>query len=115
MAGERPTSGMESKFCDLAGGRTRSLGSDSARPTMPISSLRSNGFGRYSYAPFSDARTAVMNVFCALMMHFLDARQQVEGILVRHHHVGDDEITVPLTDPAPQCRGVAGRADFVAS
>ena len=50
-----------------------------------------------------------------LRTHFLDARQQVEGILVRHHHVGDDEITVPLTDPAPQCRGVAGRADFVAS
>src|SRR5205807_4023068 len=42
-----------------------------------------------------------------------DARQEVEGVLVRHHHVGDDEVALPLADPAPQRCGVAGRADFV--
>ena len=44
----------------------------------------------------------------------LDPRQQIEGVLVRHHHVGDDEIAVALADPAPQRRGVAGRAHLVA-
>ena len=43
----------------------------------------------------------------------LDARQQIEGVFVRHHHVGDDEIAVALTDPAPQRCGVTGRTDFV--
>jgi len=38
-----------------------------ARPTMAINSFKSNGFGRYSYAPRSDARIAVIKVFCALM------------------------------------------------
>ena len=44
-----------------------------------------------------------MNVFCALMTmtgrfgpQLLDARQQVEGVLVRHHHVGDDEVALAL-------------------
>ena len=40
----------------------------------------------------------------------LDARDEIEGVLVGHEHVGDDEIAVALTDPAPQRRGVAGRA-----
>ncbi len=44
----------------------------------------------------------------------LDAGQKVEGVLVRHHHVGDDEIALPLRDPSPQGRGIAGGADFVA-
>ena len=44
-----------------------------------------------------------MKVFCALITmtgrfgpHPLDARQQVEGVLVGHHHVGDDEIALAL-------------------
>ncbi|MGY3344827.1 hypothetical protein ACVWYK_003596 [Bradyrhizobium sp. USDA 4470] len=45
--------------------------------------------------------------------HLLDPRQQVEGVFVRHHHVGDDEIALPLADPAPQRRGVAGQPDLV--
>ena len=49
-----------------------------------------------------------------LRPHPLDARQEVEGVLVRHHHVGDDEIALPLRDPAPEGRGVAGRAHLVA-
>ena len=44
----------------------------------------------------------------------LDARQQVERVLVRHHHVGDDQIAVALAHPAPQRRGIAGRAHLVA-
>jgi len=68
MAGERPTNGIPSSSSVLAGTAGRSLGWDNARPTMPINSLRSNGLGRYSYAPRSEARIAVMNVFCALMM-----------------------------------------------
>src|SRR5262249_27108502 len=43
----------------------------------------------------------------------LDARQKIEGVLVRHHHVGDDEVTVALAHPSPQGRGVAGGAYFV--
>ena len=47
--------------------------------------------------------TAVMKVFCALITMtgrsgrmLLDARQQVEAVLVRHHHVGDDEIALAV-------------------
>jgi hypothetical protein len=43
----------------------------------------------------------------------LDARQEIEGALVRQHHVGDDEIAVALADPAPERRDIAGRADLV--
>ena len=42
-------------------------GSDSARETTATTSLRSNGFGRYSKAPFSAAVSAVISVFWALM------------------------------------------------
>ena len=38
----------------------------------------------------------------------LDARHEVEPVLVGHHHVGDDEIAVAVRHPAPQGRGVAG-------
>ena len=62
-----------------------------------------------------------MKVFWALMTmigssgrSFLMRGQEVEGVLVGHHHVGDDEIALPLRHPAPESRGVAGRADLVA-
>ena len=45
---ERPTSGMVSRSSGLPGSLGRSFGSESARPTMVMSSLRSNGLGRYS-------------------------------------------------------------------
>ena len=45
--------------------------------------------------------------------HLLDPRQQVEGVLVRHHHVGDDEIALALADPAPQRRRVAGQPHLI--
>jgi hypothetical protein len=45
---------------------------------------------------------------------FADARDQIEGVFVRHHHVGDDEVALALADPAPQRRGVAGRTHFIA-
>ena len=44
----------------------------------------------------------------------LDPRNEIEGALVRHQHVGDDEVAVALTDPPPQCRRVARRARRVA-
>ncbi len=43
-----------------------------------------------------------------------DARDEVEPVLVRHHHVGDDQIALAVRDPAPQRRGVAGGAHLVA-
>ena len=44
----------------------------------------------------------------------LDAGDQVEGVFVGHHHIGDDEVALALADPAPKCRRVAGGADVVA-
>ncbi len=48
-----------------------------------------------------------MNVFWALMTmigrsgrDLLDARQQVEGVLVGHHHVGDDEVALAAAPPS---------------
>src|SRR5262245_27988290 len=48
-----------------------------------------------------------------LRPQLLDARQEVESVLVGHHDVGDDEVALPLTDPAPEGSGIAGRADFI--
>ena len=47
--------------------------------------------------------------------HLLDARQQIERVLVGHHHVGDDEIALALAHPAPQRCGVAGQANLISS
>ena len=62
-----------------------------------------------------------MKVFCALMTmigrsgrSFFTRGNEIEGVLVGHQHVGDDEIAVALADPAPQRGGVAGRARRVA-
>ena len=44
----------------------------------------------------------------------LDARDEIEGVLVRHDDVGDDDIALALADPAPQRGGVAGGARRVA-
>ena len=44
----------------------------------------------------------------------LDPRQHVEGILVRHHDVGDHQIAFALADPAPQRCRIAGGANLVA-
>ena len=44
----------------------------------------------------------------------LDARQKLEGVFVGHDDVGDDEVAVARLHPAPQRRGDAGRAHFVA-
>ena len=46
--------------------------------------------------------------------HALDARQQLERVVVGHHHVGDDEIALAGGDPAPQAGDGAGRAHFIA-
>jgi hypothetical protein len=43
----------------------------------------------------------------------LDAQQQIERVFVRQHDIADDEVAVTLADPAPQRRGIAGRAHVV--
>ena len=45
--------------------------------------------------------------------HLLDPRQQIERVLVGHHHVGDDQIALALADPAPQRRRVPGQPHLV--
>ena len=44
----------------------------------------------------------------------LDAWQQVEGVLIRHDHVGDDDITLAARHPAPERGSIGGDADIVA-
>ena len=44
----------------------------------------------------------------------LDARQKLEGIVVRHDDIGDDEIALAGLHPAPERRGIAGRAHLIA-
>ena len=45
--------------------------------------------------------------------HLLDPRQQIERVLVGHHHVGDDQIALALADPAPQRRRVSRQPHLV--
>ncbi len=44
----------------------------------------------------------------------LDARNEIEGALVGHQDVGDDEVALPLADPAPQRCSVACGARRIA-
>ncbi len=46
--------------------------------------------------------------------HAADARDQIQPVRVRHHHVGDDQVALAVLDPAPQGRGVRGAAHLVA-
>ena len=46
--------------------------------------------------------------------HPLDARQEVESVVVGHDDVGDDEIALARRHPSPKPRDRSGRADFVA-
>ena len=46
--------------------------------------------------------------------HPLDAREQIEGVVVRHHDVGDHEVAFARRHPAPQPGDRAGRAHLVA-
>ncbi len=39
--------------------------------------------------------------------HLLDPRQQIERVLVGHHHIGDDQVALALAYPAPQRRRVS--------
>src|SRR3546814_9866835 len=42
-----------------------------------------------------------------------DARDEVEPVLVRHHHVGDDEVALAFLHPLPQRGRVDGGAHHV--
>ena len=44
----------------------------------------------------------------------LDARQEFEGVFVRHDDVGDDEVALPGLHPTPERRGVSGDAHLIA-
>ena len=44
----------------------------------------------------------------------LDARNEIEGVLVGHDDVGDDQIALALARPAPQRRGIARRLRRIA-
>ena len=46
--------------------------------------------------------------------HALDARDQIEAVLVGQHDIGDDEIALARRHPAPQARRGAGRAHVIA-
>ena len=48
-----------------------------------------------------------------LRADLLDARDQVEAVLVRHDDVGDDEVALAVRNPSPQGRGVAGHPHIV--
>src|SRR5882672_3089359 len=93
MAVDRPISGSRSLSSGGCGPRgIDDAGADSARFTTETSSLRSNGFGRYSKAPLSDAW------------------YEIQAVLVGHDDVGDDELAFAFLDPLPKRCGRAGAA-----
>lgn len=46
--------------------------------------------------------------------HALDARHEIQPVLVRHHDVGDDEVALAILDPAPERGGGGCGAHLVA-
>ena len=46
--------------------------------------------------------------------HPLDARDQVEPVLVGHHHVGDHQVALAVLDPAPERGRIRGGAHLIA-
>ena len=112
---------MEFEVFRLGGGtraflRLRQSAAHDADEFLEIERLRQIFVG----ASLRRAHRGHERVLCAhddhrkLRPQFLDARQEVERIFVRHDNVGDDEIAFSLTDPTPQRRGIAGRAHFIA-
>src|SRR3712207_7877217 len=55
--------------------------------TTLFRSRHEGGLGRHDHDP-------------KLRPHPLDARDEVESVLVRHDHVGDDEVSLPVLHPA---------------
>ena len=49
-----------------------------------------------------------------LRADFLDTRDQIEAVLVRHDHIGNDEVALAVGNPSPQRRGIAGHPDIMA-
>src|SRR5262249_17707947 len=49
-----------------------------------------------------------------LRPELFDPRDEVEAVLVRHHHGGDDQVALAVLHPAPERRGVAGALHFIA-
>ncbi len=104
-----------------AGVRLLRLGQGAARRWRSAPSGR-KGIGRYSYAPrLGGADGGHEGGFCALMTMtgrsgraFLMRGRRSNAFSFGHHHVGDDEIAIPLADPSPQggrvCRRSAPRS-----
>ncbi len=44
----------------------------------------------------------------------LDARQQIEGVVVGHNHIGDNQVALAFRHPTPQGRGIGGQAHRIA-
>ena len=104
----------------MTGGRGRSFGSDKRAADDGDQFLEIERLGQiFVGAALGSADRGHESVLRAhdddrqIRPRLLDAQQQIEGVFVRQHHVADDQIAVALADPAPQRRGIAGRADLI--
>ena len=122
IAGERPTSGIVLGRLRLARRlRARRLRLGERAPDDRHQLLQVEGLGQvFVGAALGGLDRGHEGVLRAhdddrqIGPHPLDARQQLEGVVVGHHHVGDDEIALAGGDPAPQPGDGAGRAHLVA-
>ena len=113
---------MVSAGCAASSAASRlRLGSASARPTIDDQLLQIEGLRQiFVGAAFGGLDRGHERVLRAhdddrqVRPHALDARQELERVVVGHHDVGDDEIAFAGRDPAPQPGDRARRSHFVA-
>ena len=121
IAGERPTSGMASPpssptSTPLGSARLGQRAADDRGQLLQVERLRQVFVG----ALLRGADRRHEGVLRAhhhdrqVRPRALDARNQVEGVAVRHDHVGDDDIALAFRHPAPERRRVGGEAHRVA-
>jgi hypothetical protein len=90
--------------------RLRQGAADDGDQFLEIERLRQIFVG----AAFRSPNGGHERVLCAhdddrqIRSRLLDPEQQIEGVLVRQHHVRNNQVAIALADPAPEGRRVAG-------
>ena len=117
IAGDRPISGNSSWLLAVAALLHRNLPGCSNAPTnhrnqiVEVEWLRQI-FERAARSLHGGEQSALRahHDYPQLRPDLADARDQIQSVLVGHHHVGDDDVALSVRNPSPQRSGVTGYA-----
>ena len=115
IGSDRPISGSSSISRSLAAGWRLRAGSERARETTRDDLGQIEGLRQiFECALLGGRKRRHQRVLRAhhddrqIGPELLDARDEIEGVFVRHDDIGDDDVAFALADPAPERRRIAG-------